>query len=103
MSVTARRRGGSATRQLVSRRGVLRHNGLPGFIVGNFGTTVTLAGRMPALGAEIDDPDITASVEIAPGCDPRRDTRATRFDNLLNFYGFPDIPGRNPFGGTRII
>jgi hypothetical protein len=41
--------------------------------------------------------------EIAPGCDLRRDTCAGRFNNLLNFGGFPDIPGRNPFGGTGII
>ena len=57
---------------------------------------------MPVLEAEIDDP-VIASVEIAPGCDLRRDTCAGRFGNLLNFGGFPDIPGRNPFGGTSII
>lgn len=85
------------------RGGVLRHAGLPGFIVGHAGTTVTLAGRMPALEAEIDDPGVTASIEIAPGCDLRRNTCAGRFGNLLNFGGFPDIPGRNPFGGSSII
>lgn len=85
------------------RGGVLRHTGVPGFIVGHVGTTLTLAGRLTELEAAIDDPEITASVEIAPGCDLRRDTCVSRFDNLLNFGGFPDIPGRNPFGGTSII
>ena len=42
-------------------------------------------------------------VEIAPGCDLRRDTCAGKFANLDNFGGFPDIPGRNPFGGTSIV
>ncbi len=42
-------------------------------------------------------------VEIARGCDLRRDTCAVKFANLANFGGFPDIPGRNPFGGTSIV
>ena len=42
-------------------------------------------------------------VEIARGCDLRRDTCAAKFANLANFGGFPDIPGRNPFGGTSIV
>lgn len=85
------------------RGGVLRHAGVPGFIIGHVGSTLTLAGRLPELEAAIDDPGVTASVGIAPGCDLRRDTCASRFDNLLNFGGFPDIPGRNPFGGSSII
>jgi uncharacterized phage protein (TIGR02218 family) len=89
------------------RGGVLRHGGVPGFIIGHTGTTLTLSGRMPELEAAIDAAVATAGppvpVEIAPGCDLRRDTCASRFDNLLNFGGFPDIPGRNPFGGTSII
>lgn len=85
------------------RGGVLRHAGVPGFVIGHVGATLKLAGRMPALEAAIDDPEVTPTVAIAPGCDLRRDTCATRFDNLLNFGGFPDIPGRNPFGGTSVI
>ena len=85
------------------RGGVLRHAGVPGFLIGHVGATITLAGRMPDLEAAIDDPETTASVEIAPGCDLRRDTCTSRFDNLPNFGGFPDIPGRNPFGGTSIL
>ena len=85
------------------RGGVLRHAGVPGFVIGHVGPTLTLAGRLPALEEVIDDPGVTAGVEIAPGCDLRRDTCVGRFGNLLNFGGFPDIPGRNPFGGGSII
>ena len=82
---------------------MLRHAGLMGFILDHAGADLTLAGRMPELEAAIDDPETTAGVEIAPGCDLRRETCATRFDNLPNFGGFPDIPGRNPFGGSSLI
>ena len=51
----------------------------------------------------IDDPEVVAVIDMAPGCDLRRDTCAAKFGNLLNFGGFPDIPGRNPFGGTSIV
>ena len=85
------------------RGGVLRHAGLLGFIAGHVGDALTLSGRMPDLEAAIDDPEALALVEIAPGCDLRRDTCKAKFGNLLNFGGFPDIPGRNPFGGTSIV
>jgi uncharacterized phage protein (TIGR02218 family) len=85
------------------RGGVLRHNGLLGFITGHIGSTLTLAGRMPDLEAAIDDPDTTPAIDIAPGCDLRRNTCNAKFANLLNFGGFPDIPGRNPFAGLSII
>jgi uncharacterized phage protein (TIGR02218 family) len=85
------------------RGGVLRHAGLLGFISGHSGSTLRLAGRMPDLETAIDDPGITPAINIAPGCDLRRDTCDAKFSNLLNFGGFPDIPGRNPFGGSSII
>jgi uncharacterized phage protein (TIGR02218 family) len=85
------------------RGGVLRHGGLLGFITGHSGSTLTLSGRMPDLETAIDDPAITPAIDLAPGCDLRRDTCNAKFANLLNFGGFPDIPGRNPFGGLSII
>lgn len=85
------------------RGGVLRHGGLPAFITGHAGAVLTLAGRLPELEAAIDDPEVVAAVEIAPGCDLRRDTCSAKFANLLNFGGFPLIPGRNPFGGSSIV
>ncbi len=63
---------------------------------------LTLSGRMPELEAALDATG-TASIEIAPGCELRRHTCAAKFGNLLNFGGFPDIPGRNPYGGGSIL
>ena len=34
-------------------------------------------------------------VRIEPGCDKRLETCRDKFDNLLNFRGFPDIPGED--------
>jgi uncharacterized phage protein (TIGR02218 family) len=89
------------------RGGVLRHAGAFGFIIGHSGASLTLAGRMPELEAAIDAalavPDTLALIEMAPGCDLRSPTCKAKFGNLLNFGGFPDIPGRNPFGGTSIV
>jgi len=33
------------------------------------------------------------ALRIEAGCDKRRETCRIKFDNLLNFQGFPDIPG----------
>lgn len=42
------------------------------------------------LGAEVAPGD---QVRLEAGCDKRRETCAAKFDNQLNFRGFPDIPG----------
>jgi uncharacterized phage protein (TIGR02218 family) len=34
-------------------------------------------------------------VRIVAGCDKSADTCVAKFDNLLNFQGFPDIPGED--------
>ncbi|WP_413717134.1 DUF2163 domain-containing protein [Silicimonas sp. MF1-12-2] len=35
------------------------------------------------------------TVRVEPGCDKRLDTCREKFDNLMNFRGFPDIPGED--------
>ena len=40
---------------------------------------------------------------LFPGCPRERQTCHDRFDNHLNFGGFPFMGGRNPFDGTSII
>ena len=42
------------------------------------------------LGAEVAPGD---ALRIEAGCDKRRETCRFKFDNLINFQGFPDIPG----------
>ena len=67
------------------------------------GINVVDLGLVYGIGVEKGDTGTVALIDMAPGCDLRRDTCAAKFGNLLNFGGFPDIPGRNPFGGTSIV
>ncbi len=56
---------------------------------GNSERTVEL---WQSLGLEPEPGDL---VRLEAGCDKRADTCRLRFDNLLNFRGFPDIPGED--------
>jgi len=93
------------------RGGVLRFGAQLGFITGHAGAVLTLSRPMPELGAALAAPEtdpetgepLPVVVDIAPGCDLRAATCAAKFGNLLNFGGFPEIPGRNPFGGGSIV
>jgi hypothetical protein len=77
-------------------------DGTLAFIVNNVGTEVTIQRPCDALLQEFEDFG-TASVKIYPGCDKLRTTCITKFNNLLNFGGFPWIPSKNPMGTDSII
>ena len=93
------------------RGGVLRFGAQLGFITGHVGTTLNLSRPMPELAAALAAPELDPETgdplpliaDIAPGCDLRASTCAAKFGNLANFGGFPEIPGRNPFGGSSIV
>jgi uncharacterized phage protein (TIGR02218 family) len=93
------------------RGGVLRFGAELGFIIGHAGSTLTLSRPMPILAVALAEPEIETetgdalpvTADIAPGCDLRASTCAAKFGNLLNFGGFPEIPGRNPLGGGSIV
>lgn len=93
------------------RGGVLRFEAQLGFITGHVGTTLTLSRPMLELAAALAAPEVAPETgdplpvvaDIAPGCDLRASTCAAKFGNLANFGGFPEIPGRNPFGGSSIV
>jgi uncharacterized phage protein (TIGR02218 family) len=93
------------------RGGVLRFGAQLGFITGHVGTTLTLSRPMPEVAAALTAPEVEPETgsplpvvaDIAPGCDLRAATCAAKFGNLANFGGFPEIPGRNPFGGSSIV
>ena len=93
------------------RGGVLRFGVQFGFITGHAGAVLTLSRPMLELATAFATPEIdpeTGSplpvlIDIAPGCDLRAATCAAKFGNLLNFGGFPEIPGRNPLGGGSIV
>lgn len=93
------------------RGGVLRFGAQLGFITGHAGAVLTLSRQMPEIAAALANPEIDPETGdpapllayIAPGCDLRAATCAAKFDSLLNFGGFPEIPGRNPLGGGSIV
>ena len=93
------------------RGGVLRFGTQLGFINGHSAGTITLSRPMPELAAALAMPEfvpetgepVPVLADIAPGCDLRASTCAAKFGNLPNFGGFPEIPGRNPFGGGSIV
>ena len=58
-------------------------------IVAHIGSMVTLMYKM----SELEDGN---SVDAYPGCDGRIETCRDKYDNLLNFLGFPFIPIENP-------
>lgn len=65
-------------------RGVIKAD-----VVGVDGREITL---WSALGADLALGD---TVRLTAGCDKRMETCRFKFDNLLNFQGFPDIPGND--------
>lgn len=82
--------------------GIIKFGDTLGYITEHTGTSLTVAGRMPDLEAAIGGSP-AASVSIAPGCDRRRETCIEKFNNLVNYGGFRDIPTDNPFDGTSIV
>lgn len=50
-------------------------------------------------------PDLTAlnTVRVYPGCDHMPTTCIDKFDNLVNYGGFPYIPEQNPFGQNSVF
>jgi len=54
----------------------------------------TEAGRVIELWDDVlISPELGAGLRLVAGCDKRSETCRTKFDNLLNFRGFPHIPG----------
>lgn len=46
---------------------------------------------------------VDAVIKAFPGCDRTVDTCVAKFNNLVNFGGFPHSPGRNPFDGMPLF
>lgn len=65
------------------------------FIFGHTGETVTTLTRPAGLLPDME-------VQFFPGCDHSESTCASKFANLLNYGGMPDIPLKNPFGNSPI-
>lgn len=81
--------------------GLLEYNGEYAFIVAHAGTSITVRIPIDSLDAQIDATSSVA-VQLAPGCDRSAATCENKFNNLLNFGGFPDMPTDDPFSGKSI-
>jgi len=66
------------------------------YISAHTGDTITLTNQIPELAAGM-------YVTAYPGCDHTHATCKNKFNNVLNFGGFPWIPTRNPFTSTSPI
>jgi uncharacterized phage protein (TIGR02218 family) len=66
------------------------------WIVDHVGQVLTLARTFEAL-------SVSDTVNIYPGCDHIRTTCVDKFNNVLNYGGFPWIPSKNPMGGSSIV
>ncbi len=60
------------------------------------GDTIELTNQIPEL-------SVGDNVIVYPGCDHTHSTCKNKFNNVLNFGGFPWIPTRNPFTSTSAI
>lgn len=67
-------------------------DGVPRFIVGHAGDTLTLTAGVPGLPQD-------AGFVVSPGCDHTPATCNSKFGNILNYGGAPWFPIKNPFTG----
>lgn len=65
------------------------------FITDHTLTQITI--NVPLIGLESG-----SSVRVYAGCDHTKQTCSDKFNNLLNYGGFPYIPQKNPFGNNGI-
>lgn len=76
----------TATAGVVERRGIRAHSG----------DELTLSHPISSLG-------LGDTILAYPGCDRTKQTCADKFNNLVNYGGFPYIPVKNPFGQSSVF
>lgn len=83
-------------------------NGVLRFIIGHIGATITISqpienfvsvGYGESYGTNYGGVALT----LYPGCDRTTETCTTKFNNFINYGGFPWLPTRNPFDGNSIV
>lgn len=83
--------------------GMLRApDGTLSYVVGHFGSTITLQRSSAALDAAIKAA-LPVAIKLYPGCEHTRDACNAKFNNLLNYGGFDFIPKKNPMAGSSIV
>lgn len=78
-------------------------NGVYRFITNHSGSILTLIRPLESLIEDANSSAGVAAVSLYPGCDHTRTTCENKFNNQLNYGGFPWIPTKNPFGGSSIV
>lgn len=66
------------------------------YVAAQNGTTLTLLSPFDT----IDVDSVGVDVTLYPGCLHTTTDCLSKFDNLVNYGGFPYIPGKNPFGNS---
>lgn len=72
--------------------GKIELEGVPRFILGHVGDTLTLTAAVPGLAQ-------SAAFRVFAGCDHAPTTCDSKFGNILNYGGAPWFPIKNPFTG----
>lgn len=76
--------------------GKIELEGVPRFILGHVGDTLTITAAVPGLPQ-------SAAFRVFAGCDHNPNTCNDRFGNILNYGGAPWFPIKNPFTGDSPI
>lgn len=92
--------------------GMIQYGQYYGYIINHVGTALTLQRPLRYLednfnlagyGQNYGNLYGGDAVYLYPGCNRTRQICLSKFNNLLNFGGFPWIPSRNPFDGSSIV
>lgn len=73
------------------------------YVLNHSGNVLTLARPFEHLQALFDAGPPPLAVNLYPGCAKNLATCIDRFNNVLNYGGFPWIPNKNPMGGSSIL
>ena len=71
------------------------------YILSHVGNTIVLSRGLERL----EETGVVNETVVAlfPGCNHTRGDCVNKFNNLLNYGGFPWIPNKNPFGGSSVV
>jgi len=75
--------------------GMIQYAGNYRFILSHVGNSITLSRPLAGLTAGI-------SVDLYAGCDHAKETCSAKFNNIVNFGGFPWVPTKNPYDGSVV-
>jgi uncharacterized phage protein (TIGR02218 family) len=75
--------------------GMLRFGSYLKLIINHASNKITVSSPIPGL-------QIGSVIDVSAGCNKSVEICASKFNNVLNFGGFPYIPTKNPFSGDSL-